>query len=189
MKWIESTPDIHSRDVSILTRRVSVIDALKLLMHAKYYPFVIFEEDVHQAVIAHLSTKNVELGGLLTGHVYSTHDLHQGIVAVRITNAVACDNFVSTGVSLNMNSDVWHKANSSSTDGAFVIGWYHSHPNLGAFFSGTDRRTQNAFFKNTYSLGLVIDPIRNESKWFVGPDCIELPSNRILGDESGLEVV
>ncbi len=41
-----------------------------------------------------------------------------------------------------------------------VVGWYHSHPNLGAFFSGTDRATQRAFFNRPYSVGLVVDPVR-----------------------------
>lgn len=78
-----------------------------------------------------------------------------------------------------MSSDVWQLANSRAKDGEFVVGWYHGHPNLGAFFSGTDRNAQKSFFRNAYSLGLVIDPIRNERKWFLGPDSIELDANRI----------
>jgi proteasome lid subunit RPN8/RPN11 len=50
-----------------------------------------------------------------------------------------------------------------------VVGWYHSHPGLGAFFSHTDRRTQQAFFAHAYSVGWVVDPLRGESAWFVGP--------------------
>ena len=55
-----------------------------------------------------------------------------------------------------------------------VVGWYHSHPNRGAFFSGTDRRTQRALFTQSYSIGLVIDPVRGEEAWFWGPDSIPL---------------
>jgi proteasome lid subunit RPN8/RPN11 len=60
------------------------------------------------------------------------------------------------------------------------LGWYHSHPNLGAFFSSTDRYTQKHFFNNDYSLGLVIDPIRNEEKYFLNKNSIEIDLRRVL---------
>jgi proteasome lid subunit RPN8/RPN11 len=65
-----------------------------------------------------------------------------------------------------------------------VVGWYHSHPNLGVFFSGTDRKTQRDFFNQSHSLGLVVDPIRLQEKWFIGPDSIELRPPQII--EAGL---
>jgi hypothetical protein len=78
-----------------------------------------------------------------------------------------------------MSSDIWQDANKFSTDTTFVVGWYHSHPDLGAFFSGTDRKTQQDFFNSAYNLGLVIDPIRNKEKWFLGANSIEIQSNKI----------
>ena len=63
----------------------------------------------------------------------------------------------------------------------FVVGWFHSHPNLGAFFSGTDRRTQAAFFSERYKLGWVIDPIRTEEAWFIGPNSNELSQSMVVG--------
>jgi len=45
-----------------------------------------------------------------------------------------------------------------------VIGWYHSHPGLGVFLSGTDVATQR--FQQTYSdpyLAIVIDPLATVS--------------------------
>ncbi|MHC9538742.1 MAG: hypothetical protein AB9903_04415 [Vulcanimicrobiota bacterium] len=32
--------------------------------------------------------------------------------------------------------------------GKVMLGWYHSHPNIGAFFIHTDRATQKAFLNN-----------------------------------------
>ena len=58
-----------------------------------------------------------------------------------------------------------------------VTGWYHSHPNLGVFFSGVDRATQRAFFNQPYALGLVIDPIRNEEMVFYGGTSEQLPAD------------
>ena len=61
-----------------------------------------------------------------------------------------------------------------------VIGWYHSHPDLGAFFSATDRHTQSAFFPHPYSLGWVLDPIRNEQAWFIGASSDQLEPDRCV---------
>ena len=55
-----------------------------------------------------------------------------------------------------------------------------SHPNLGVFFSGTDRKTQKDFFDTEYSLGLVVDPVRDEELWFFGGDSQQLERKSIL---------
>ena len=61
-----------------------------------------------------------------------------------------------------------------------MIGWYHTHPNLGAFFSGTDETTQRSFFNQSYSLGLVIDPARCEKKIFFGASSEEYPFDCVM---------
>ena len=47
-----------------------------------------------------------------------------------------------------------------------IIGWWHSHPNLGCFLSSTDLLTQKYFFFKPYQVALVVDPIRNELEFF-----------------------
>lgn len=49
-----------------------------------------------------------------------------------------------------------------------VVGWYHSHPNLGVFLSGTDLRTQRACFAQDWHVAVVVDPVRRESGVFTG---------------------
>jgi proteasome lid subunit RPN8/RPN11 len=114
--------------------------------------------------------------------VGTVHDLpgDNAGFAVAISACVPSVAYDSTGVSLTMDTDVWERARLPAGEGRSVIGWYHSHPNLGAFFSGTDRRTQRAFFNQPHSLGLVVDPIRKEKKWFIGADSAELPPWRII---------
>jgi proteasome lid subunit RPN8/RPN11 len=68
----------------------------------------------------------------------------------------------------------------ASANGKTVVGWYHSHPDLGVFFSGTDRRTQRAFFNQPHCIGLVVDPIGFQETWFIGPDSVELRNAQIL---------
>jgi hypothetical protein len=75
---------------------------------------------------------------------------------------------VATSTSLRLHTGVWDAARAALQPGEVVVGWFHSHPGIGAFFSGTDRRTQAGFFHHPFSLGWVIDPQRREQAWFVG---------------------
>jgi len=61
-----------------------------------------------------------------------------------------------------------------------IVGWYHSHPDYGAFFSPTDRDTQRIYFSSVpWRVGLVVDPVRDEGKFFAlahrDSDVAELP--------------
>jgi hypothetical protein len=119
------------------------------------------------------------MGGLLIGSVYSiAAETDKFVVAV--SDHARSVEYDSTGVSLRMDTSVWDNARLKSQDGRTVIGWYHSHPNLGAFFSGTDRRTQRSFFNHPHCVGLVIDPIRSEERWFIGAESDELSAHQIL---------
>ena len=94
-------------------------------------------------------------------------------------NNIASTEFTNSGVSLSMSPDVWNRANEVSDNNNFVLGWYHSHPNLGAFFSGTDKYTQKNFFPNNYNLGLVVDPYKEEHKIFINKDSVEIQNEHI----------
>lgn len=47
-----------------------------------------------------------------------------------------------------------------------VVGWWHSHINIGCFLSPTDIHTQECFFPEPFQIALVIDPIRKEYQFF-----------------------
>ena len=124
--------------------------------------------EAEAAARAHLATAMVELGGLLIGRAWRGDD--GAIAHVRVLRAVAAEESTGTAVSLRMGTSVWQRAQQALEDGDRIIGWYHSHPGLTAFFSDTDRRTQKAFFAHDYSIGWVIDPLFNEQALFIGPD-------------------
>jgi len=46
------------------------------------------------------------------------------------------------------------------------LGWWHSHPNFGCFLSSVDLTTQRSIFNKSYHVALVVDPIRDEFKFF-----------------------
>merc|ERR1711933_197972 len=66
-----------------------------------------------------------------------------------------------------------------------VVGWYHSHPGFGCWFSGTDVNTQQSFEQlNPRAVGVVVDPIQSV-KGKVVIDCFRCLSQQMvmLGQE------
>ena len=180
MKWNNVKPDISAKLLNEVSTEWSAIDLIKLISYTAATPLIIFPEHVRVKIKQHLTSKNVELGGLLFGKVVSLKDLNEGIVWIEITDSIESIDFESTSVSLSMGASIWQAAEELNNATNFVVGWYHSHPNLGAFFSSVDRKTQRDFFNSAYSLGLVIDTIKNEEKWFLGADSIELEAKNII---------
>jgi len=61
-----------------------------------------------------------------------------------------------------------------------VVGWYHSHPGFGCWFSGTDIHTQQSFEQlNPRAVGIVIDPVQSV-RGKVVIDCFRLINSQIL---------
>jgi proteasome lid subunit RPN8/RPN11 len=130
-------------------------------------------------ILNHIDMSLTEQGGLLIGYaaVSAERSRPTTLLIARSIPAVALS---SSSVSLSIAPETWATAQREAASlnagrYAHVIGWYHSHPNLGAFFSGTDRHTQRSFFRQDYSLGIVIDPCRRECRAFIGPDSHEVP--------------
>jgi proteasome lid subunit RPN8/RPN11 len=47
----------------------------------------------------------------------------------------------------------------------FIIGWWHTHPNMGFFYSAVDRTTQLGYqIPNPYAVGLIFDHTKRESE-------------------------
>ncbi|MHB1205814.1 MAG: Mov34/MPN/PAD-1 family protein, partial [Rhodospirillaceae bacterium] len=127
-------------------------------------------------------------GGLLVGQAYGGLNGKAEPQIVAVNRCVESKAFDSTGVSLRMEAAVWDLARPLLGPGAAIVGWYHSHPDLGAFFSDTDRTTQRSFFRQAFSVGIVIDPVRKQLKAYLGPDCVEIPGENVMvcRDEGGL---
>jgi proteasome lid subunit RPN8/RPN11 len=177
--WTEQRPDFVRRPIDLLVAGLPFTVACAVALPIGRTPKVLVGSTVMQGVLDHLKERNVEMGGLLLGAAYDGLWGSDDIV-IAVTDFAGSMEFDSTHVSLRMDPDVWERARLQSTGTSAVVGWYHSHPNLGAFFSGTDRKTQRGFFNQPHSLGLVIDPIRLEEMWFVGADSTRLDASQIL---------
>jgi proteasome lid subunit RPN8/RPN11 len=179
MKWAEQRADVEPRALAVALRGMAPLDVIGILHSVRDAPLLFFDPGCRSRILQHLQSGDTELGGLLVGwaHIDEAPGRLQPIVT--IDECIPSRVFRSSRVSLAMETDVWNDARQHiAAGGGMVVGWYHSHPNLGAFFSGTDRRTQRAFFAQPYSIGLVIDPVRNEEAWFWGPDSVALSSRR-----------
>ena len=177
MKWNEQPGDVQPALMSELLRGLSALDAILLASRARRGPTVYLSPECRNGILSHLRSYRTEVGGLLIGRAYvGGADLPESWgPLVWIEQFLASETFRSSRVSLAMGTEIWERARvATARNSSIIVGWYHSHPNLGAFFSTTDRATQRAFFNRAYSVGLVIDPGRGEECWFIGPDSTSL---------------
>jgi proteasome lid subunit RPN8/RPN11 len=182
IKWKNEKVDMPFIDLSVFLRKYPLIDALKIIFISKIYPAIVIEKSCKTKIYNHLKSSNMELGGLLVGYVYypfyENNEFKKPTV-IKVCQSIPCSSCINSGVSLKMDSALWNTVGLKISDKNIVVGWYHSHPNLGAFFSGTDRKTQSHFFYHNYSIGLVVDHIRDEERWFVGGKSIEIPQSNV----------
>ncbi|MGB7304646.1 MAG: Mov34/MPN/PAD-1 family protein [Burkholderiaceae bacterium] len=192
MKWTDQSP---TDEPAVLTDAVLNQPALRFLCGSPGTSNcqVLIPQHIHHQVLTHLRSADIEQGGLLIGIPYVNPVEHQSHPPSAITggdktnkenrvvpshidvlSAIAAPMSSGTGYSLRMEASVWGAANSAlvqlGQNDARIVGWYHSHPGLGAFFSPTDRSTQAAFFRHPYSVGWVIDPTDDSHAIFRGPD-------------------
>lgn len=168
MKWVEKAEPERTEALSTLRHRCGLGAALELLVQAQTHDVrVWFDPAVRTAIQSYLVGHAVEAGGLLLGSRVAVET--PGAI-VSIEKFVRGTDFDGTGVSLTLGTKVWDDARPQLDAGYVVVGWVHSHPNLGAFFSGTDRKTQRAFFSKPWQLGLCVDPVRGQSARFVGAE-------------------
>jgi proteasome lid subunit RPN8/RPN11 len=143
-------------------------------------PIVVLAPEALRAAWDHVAGSALECGGLLLGEALVDAAGDAEPVAVFVRAAVPGPDAAATEYSLRMDTAVWDVARAELAPSEVVVGWFHSHPDIGAFFSGTDRRTQASFFHHRFSVGWVIDPVRGEQAWFVGPRSQALPAEALV---------
>jgi proteasome lid subunit RPN8/RPN11 len=134
----------------------------------KPYPSVIVRAEAYRQALQHLSASTTEQGGLLIGQAWCASHATDQVAVIDIMEAIPCMTSVSSAFALKMSAGVWsdtserlaHLNHELAPKGQAlrIVGWFHSHPNLGAFFSPTDMATQADFFYHPYSVGWVMDP-------------------------------
>ncbi|MFW9779911.1 MAG: Mov34/MPN/PAD-1 family protein [Candidatus Heimdallarchaeota archaeon] len=97
--------------------------------------------------------------GLILGRIENSMIFVTDIIPMNAGNAVYVD--------INDYEKVFSLVPFSKIEaGEVVVGWAHTHPGLGLFFSGTDIRTQYAYQQmHPLAFGLVLDPMKVTSNF------------------------
>ena len=126
-------------------------------------PKVFICQSAVRTVEVHLSSDVTrEQGGFLVGSPYV--DLANREVYVDISAAIPAVGAIGTVGHWKLTREALAYASrilETRYAEKMVVGWYHSHPGLGAFFSGTDHQTQKLFYPNDWNVALVCDPRRS----------------------------
>ncbi len=177
MRWVDGEPEARPRPLSDLVSVLDAGSAVNLIANLGAGVRLYVARSCLEAVFRHCSSSRHEVGGLLLGYAFEQEKNQRGkaggeadVVTV-VTRSLSSVQFQNSAVSLRMEAEIWTRADAHLRAGEMVVGWYHSHPDLGAFFSGTDGATQRAFFGHPYSVGWVIDPFRREHAVFTGSEC------------------
>jgi len=135
-------------------------------------------------IIYHTSSNiHKEVAGYLIGRVINDH-------SIEISDAaIARQHGTSVHVDLNdADQAIIAERLEKEELNEVIIGWYHSHPHMGAhFFSATDVATQKRYeFFLKQAIGLVLDPYKYVMTGI--PDDIDIHAWRVGDADYGTEV-
>lgn len=102
-----------------------------------------------------------ELGGVLMGHVIEEDETF----LVKVEAALPVKTEDHGPIHFTFTADAWaqlHKDRAVSFPDLDIVGWFHTHPNLGVFYSADDVIVHSAAFVMPWQVGLVFDPILGE---------------------------
>jgi len=127
---------------------------------------VIVSQEALLQIAAHGKSNLVsELGGALLGHAFR----HEDRLFVEVKAALPAVTGDHGPVHFKFTADSWtqlHKDRSAAYPDLEVVGWFHTHPDLGVFYSSDDVVVHSAAFTLPWQVGLVVDPLRNEACFF-----------------------
>jgi proteasome lid subunit RPN8/RPN11 len=106
-----------------------------------------------------------EVGGVLMGHLRDG----ESYLSIEVLAALPAVTDDHGPVHFTFTADAWariHEDRSDQFPDLQIVGWFHSHPDLGVFYSADDVVVHSAAFVMPWQVGLVIDPIRLEGCLF-----------------------
>jgi proteasome lid subunit RPN8/RPN11 len=127
---------------------------------------VILSQLALKQIAAHgASQKYYEVGGALLGRAYRWQDRAYVDVLAALP-AVSDDH---GPVHFTFTADAWsqlHKDREGRFPDLDIVGWFHTHPDLGVFYSSDDVVVHSAAFTQPWHVGMVVDPLRKETSFF-----------------------
>ena len=145
---------------------------------------IFIEMDVLAEIEAHASSDTrVELGGVLLGGQCEDQD---GNPFVLVLDSLRAEHYQSSSSHFKFTHDTWTeitRQRDGFADDLEMVGWYHTHPNLGVFLSSMDRFICDHFFNRPLDVALVVDPLRGDRGWFYWSHGTSSLRGRVAGVE------
>ncbi len=133
------------------------------------------------------SRTDVEVCGVLLGEIKE----FDGEWRCIISDVIEGEHASEKGISVTFTHETWnhvHTIMDSLEDDTKMVGWFHTHPGFGIFYSNQDAFIQNQFFNEVWMPGIVVDPIADDLGVFHchGDSIRRLGSLGITGDDGEL---
>lgn len=129
-------------------------------------PYVIISQTALQQINAHSSSNlRSELGGALLGKAYR----HEDKTFVEIQAALPAVSPDHGPIHFTFGADTWsqlHRDREEHYPHLDIVGWFHTHPALGVFYSSDDVVVHSAAFTLPWHVGIVVDPVSKEVGFF-----------------------
>ncbi len=129
-------------------------------------PYVIISQQAIEQINRHANSNlHSELGGALLGKAYRYEDK----VFVEIMAALPAISPDHGPIHFTFDADTWthiQKDRSTHYPDLDIVGWFHTHPALGVFYSSDDVVVHSAAFTLPWHIGLVVDPEIREVGFF-----------------------
>lgn len=126
------------------------------------------EKDLVDEVQKFMVGQDKEVGGLLLGEVYFSERQARLSLLVRVKKCLWAKGVQHVRDSLKFSDETiaqWDAARQQQND-LQVVGWFHSHPGYGVYFSGNDFSNQEKYFNRPWHVAWVIDPVNQEQGVF-----------------------
>lgn len=133
-------------------------------------PRLILFPDAVKKIAAHaLGEMRSEVGGVLLGAAYRKGDE----LYVEVYAALPAQSDDHGPIHFTFNADAWagvHRDKAERYPDLDIVGWFHTHPGLGIFFSGDDVVVHSAAFVLPWHIAMVIDPLSKRMGCFAWDD-------------------
>lgn len=127
---------------------------------------VIMHQGALRQIAAHATSDlGTELGGVLVGTAY----MSKGAAFVEVMAAVPAHSDEHGPVHFTFTADAWAQITADREElypDLQIVGWFHTHPDLGVFYSSDDVVVHSVAFRMPWHVGLVVDPVRQECGLF-----------------------
>lgn len=139
--------------------------------------------DVLEDILGHGMTEpHREVGGVLLG----TFDREGAGSTAWVEDMVPARLATASATHVTFTHETWaqiHRDMEARDDGLQIVGWYHTHPGFGPFYSAQDYFIHRNFFTDERHVGIVLDPIHVSLSVFgwVGGDVCRLPLCMVYG--------